>query len=107
MSPNSEDTTVFVDISPYPDSIDSNESIDQCVEDAAQEEWLFRCPCGIEQMNYDDGLAMVQCAKCNAWSHIQCVGYDEEKGGDFVCPWCREKRKEGPLVSSDAKAALR
>lgn len=106
MSPNSEDTTVFVDISPYPDSIDSNESIDRRVEDAQEEEWLFRCPCGIEQLNYDDGLAMVQCARCNAWSHIQCVGYDEEKGGDFVCPWCKEKRKEGHHKASKAKTTL-
>ena len=103
MSATSEDTTVFVDISPYPDSIDSNENIDQFVADASplsekkeeSETWMFRCPCGIEQENYDDGKAMVQCCICEDWSHIDCTEYDPEKGGDFICSWCKQKRKSG------------
>lgn len=103
MSATSEDTTVFVDISPYPDSIDSNENIDQFVADASpplpvkkeeeNETWMFRCPCGIAEENYNDGKAMVQCCVCEDWSHIDCTGYDPDKGGDFICGWCKQKRK--------------
>ena len=99
MSMTSEDTQAVMDVSPYPDSIDSNEYIDQFVVDAklpkdekeSDESWEFRCNCGIEEHNYDDGKAMVQCGKCGVWCHQECVHYDPDKDEEFFCKWCQNK----------------
>lgn len=86
-----------MDVSPYPDSIDSNEYIDSFVKDASvqqeneTESWEFRCICGIEGHNYDDGRDMVQCCQCNQWSHCECTHYDVKSNADFFCPWCLSK----------------
>lgn len=97
ISTTSEDTMAVMDVSPYPDSIDSNEFIDDYVEDASiqeehkennEENWDFRCLCGVEGHNYDDGREMVQCSKCHVWCHCECVHYDLNSNSDFYCPWC-------------------
>lgn len=54
--------------------------------------WTFHCPCGINQLNYDDGLPMVECSSCKAWSHIACTKYNEQSRKDFTCVWCRNRR---------------
>ena len=106
MSNTSEDTiTAVVDISPYPESIDSNEFIDSLVEDASikqetineednnnTDSWEFRCVCGIVGHNYDDGREMVQCCKCNSWCHCECVHFNVHSNDDFICIWCKQKQ---------------
>lgn len=57
-----------------------------------KEEWLFRCTCGAEGKNYDDGTPIIVCEKCNIWQHINCITKDnlddiEEK--DFICDSCK------------------
>ena len=38
--------------------------------EAEEKRWFFRCPCGIEGSQYDDGKDMVQCAACYDWAMI-------------------------------------
>lgn len=158
MSSGSEDTLAVMDISPYPDSMDSNEGVfaDALLhsvgsgegsglplspvravnaasamsslrgvsasggvngvsgvsdvsdtgkkqppqkaeeEEDPEEEWEFRCVCGIQGHNYDDGLPMVQCCECNCWSHTACVKYRVGSTDEFVCRWCKERKKKNP-----------
>lgn len=101
MSSASEDTMAVLDISPYPESIDSNEGVQaDCEnrEEAQSDEWEFRCVCGVQGHNYDDGRPMVQCCECNCWLHTDCVHYDINSNDEFVCKWCREKKAKKPSM---------
>ena len=66
--------------------------------EAPEEEWEFRCVCGIHGHNYDDGLPMVQCCECNCWSHTACVKYRMGSTDEFVCRWCKERKKKSPSM---------
>lgn len=46
-----------------------------------------KCKCGTSQ---DDGLPMLECIKCGAWSHISCYGLSEDmaKKPPFQCQSC-------------------
>ena len=57
-------------------------------EEVEEEDWEFFCRCGIHGHNYDDGKSMVQCSKCNRWSHCECVGYNVHTNLDFICSSC-------------------
>lgn len=102
MSSASEDTMAVLDISPYPESIDSNEGVQADCEnredEAQSDEWEFRCVCGVQGHNYDDGRPMVQCCECNCWLHTDCVNYDVNSNDEFVCKWCREKKAKKPSM---------
>lgn len=179
MSSGSEDTLAVMDISPYPDSMDSNEGVfadaplrsvgsgegsglplspvravnaasavsslhgvnasggvngvsgvsgvngvngvngvsdtgkkqplqkAQEQEEDPEEEWEFRCVCGIQGHNYDDGLPMVQCCECNCWSHTACVKYRVGSMDEFVCRWCKERKKKNPGMKWALRAGIK
>ena len=71
----------------------------------SEESWEFRCECGVEGHNYDDGRAMVQCCRCKAWCHQECVGYKAEKDEEFFCKWCRKmgrsKKRKAEIPAGD------
>ncbi|KAJ3400987.1 hypothetical protein HDU80_006442 [Chytriomyces hyalinus] len=63
--------------------------------------WRFKCSCGINAKNWDDGLPMISCGQCNIWQHIYCI--EKELGTpapvtdgpssrwdsqEFVCSMC-------------------
>ncbi|KAH3682198.1 hypothetical protein WICPIJ_006819 [Wickerhamomyces pijperi] len=61
-----------------------------------EDEWLFQCPCGIHEKNYDDGTKQITCDKCHRWQHLKCqprsvqqelVQNAEEP---FICSYCKE-----------------
>lgn len=60
-------------------------------------DWLFDCYCGTRQKNYDDGVKLIKCERCNRWQHLKCqdraVRQDLVKNSDevFICLWCREE----------------
>jgi hypothetical protein len=66
--------------------------------------WLFKCSCGIECADFDDGSLQWQCGSCNVWSHAQCnrraaakrakTGAKRAKtqGEDHVCTDCEANR---------------
>ena len=62
-------------------------------EEEEESTWRFHCSCGIDKENYDDGMPMVQCNDCKAWSHIACARYEEKRGGDYRCMFCRRKKR--------------
>ena len=62
-------------------------------EEEEESNWRFHCSCGIDKENYDDGMPMVQCSDCKAWSHIACAKYEEKRGGNYRCTFCRRKKK--------------
>ena len=62
-------------------------------EEEEESDWRFHCPCGIDKENYDDGMPMVQCSDCKAWSHIACAKYEEKTGGEYQCIFCRRKKR--------------
>ncbi|ORX56275.1 hypothetical protein DM01DRAFT_1406603 [Hesseltinella vesiculosa] len=35
--------------------------------------WMFRCLCGVQGLNIDDGAPMIACEKCAEWQHIECL----------------------------------
>ena len=47
------------------------------------------CVCGV---THDDGRPMVECIKCNAWSHLQCVKLTQRtaKSAKFLCHKCKD-----------------
>ena len=119
MSISSKDTSVILENSAYPESINSNDEVEddeffvdsstrspnmnppqnipqnpppnppqKKEEEVEEEDWEFFCRCGIHGHNYDDGKSMVQCSKCNRWSHCECVGYNVHTNLDFICSSC-------------------
>lgn len=60
-------------------------------------DWLFDCYCGIREKNYDDGVKLLRCERCNRWQHLKCqdrtVRQELVKNADevFVCLWCYEE----------------
>ncbi|KAI8903865.1 hypothetical protein EDD86DRAFT_214497 [Gorgonomyces haynaldii] len=54
--------------------------------------WVFKCPCGLEGDNVDDGKPSIECGICHCWMHIKCVGPPDvpfsqwSKG--FICQSC-------------------
>lgn len=53
--------------------------------------WMFHCEgCGMKGENLDDGEAMVQCASCEVWMHMSCVGIAEHARVPkrWVCRGC-------------------
>ena len=54
------------------DAREAADAADAAME-AEEKRWFFRCPCGIEGSQYDDGKDMVQCASCYDWAHDSCV----------------------------------
>ena len=71
----------------------------------SEESWEFRCECGVEGHNYDDGRPLVQCCRCKAWCHQECVGYKPEKDEEFFCRWCtkvgRPRKRKAGLLAGD------
>ena len=76
-------------------------------EEDPEEEWEFRCVCGIQGHNYDDGLPMVQCCECNCWSHTACVKYRVGSMDEFVCRWCKERKKKNPGMKWALRAGIK
>lgn len=76
-------------------------------EEEDPEEWEFRCVCGLHGHNYDDGLPMVQCCECNCWSHTACVKYRVGSADEFVCRWCKERKKKNPGMKWALRAGMR
>ncbi|KAJ3140414.1 hypothetical protein HK100_009845 [Physocladia obscura] len=66
-----------------------------------REGWIFNCSCGKNAKNWDDGLPMISCGRCNVWQHIYCI--EMESGNmapgalnlkkwnsqEFTCKQCR------------------
>lgn len=59
--------------------------------------WRFACSkCQVQGDNYDDGKDMIQCDKCDVWTHPQCNGFEgvhlmteaERAAISFVCTAC-------------------
>lgn len=71
--------------------------------EAEEEKWFFRCPCGVEGAQHDDGKDMVQCATCLEWAHDACVvmrlrGFrgasklSALRQGAYLCTRCAPRR---------------
>lgn len=58
--------------------------------------WFFDCPCGIRELDYDDGETMILCEECNIWMHMGCVDIPESNNTDenfkFICDRCTKVR---------------
>ncbi|KAH8091148.1 exodeoxyribonuclease III [Aureococcus anophagefferens] len=39
----------------------------------AGETWRFKCHCGVDCQDFDDGEAMWQCEQCESWQHARCA----------------------------------
>ncbi|KAJ2004154.1 hypothetical protein GGI04_001341 [Coemansia thaxteri] len=82
-------------------------------EEEEEEDWMFRCSCGLTGLNYDDGRAMTACEKCAVWRHLGCalraeaqrigreIEEDDWSSICYVCPECRSKQQaqEQPLAA--------
>jgi hypothetical protein len=42
-------------------------------ETRPEENWVFKCLCGVEGVNYDDGKESIGCDGCSTWMHVECV----------------------------------
>ena len=65
--------------------------VDHRIKVPVQKDWMFQCEgCGIKGENLDDGEAMVQCASCEVWMHMSCVGIAEHARVPkrWVCRGC-------------------
>lgn len=71
-------------------------------EPEEEEDWFFRCICGISGKNLDDGKPMIACEKCNTWQHIHCLqqfNQIDRNTGDldslsFKCQSCIKEDEE-------------
>ncbi|KAJ1925560.1 hypothetical protein IWQ60_004498 [Tieghemiomyces parasiticus] len=84
-------------------------------EVAEQGDWTFRCACGVQGQNLNDGKPMVACERCDIWQHIACINRADRQAGrpkrdwdheDFVCQSCCQKRRATPTLDSSATQAL-
>lgn len=68
------------------------------------EKWEFKCECGVQGLNYDDGLPTLKCDRCEVWAHIKCsIGTKLQDASPaerekrlrrkWWCVCCREVRK--------------
>ncbi|KAJ3029323.1 UNVERIFIED_CONTAM: hypothetical protein HDU68_012478 [Siphonaria sp. JEL0065] len=56
----------------------------------AADSWMFSCSCGRKAKNWDDGLPMISCGRCNVWQHIYCIELQagtENPGPEVVSKW--------------------
>ncbi|KAL1914744.1 uncharacterized protein VTP21DRAFT_8002 [Calcarisporiella thermophila] len=65
-------------------------------------DWVIDCICGAQE---DEG-DMVQCDRCMAWLHLECVSKTkQELRGDYYCPRCTGDSTLAVLSTSTAAAA--
>jgi hypothetical protein len=58
-------------------------------------DWLFECGCGLREKNYDDGVKLIVCERCQRWQHLKCqsriVQQELVRNSNevFICDWCK------------------
>lgn len=68
------------------------DTFSQQQQEAAEDEWMVDCSCGLQEKNYDDGTSMIQCDGCSHWVHAKCADklpetVAQEKFMCFRCSW--------------------
>ncbi|KAJ3107021.1 hypothetical protein HDU97_004990 [Phlyctochytrium planicorne] len=81
--------------------VETEEHVSTNGDEAEPSNWYFRCSCGLEGENLDDGLPMIACGQCQRWQHVRCAALeeglpedtsqDEWEHRDFLCASCRSK----------------
>lgn len=68
--------------------------LDQEPIELGEGDWLFECGCGIRKKNYDDGVKLIVCERCQRWQHLKCqpriVQQELLRNSNdvFICEWC-------------------
>ena len=53
------------------------------------EQFYFRCVCGTEGANLDDGREMIECEQCHCWAHTSCHRIKGDmSSARFICGVC-------------------
>ncbi|KAJ3109246.1 hypothetical protein HK100_003315 [Physocladia obscura] len=68
------------------------------------EGWIFSCSCGKNAKNWDDGLPMISCGRCNVWQHIYCI--EMESGNLAPGPLCLKKWNSQEFVCKQCRGGV-
>ncbi|CDR40533.1 CYFA0S05e01552g1_1 [Cyberlindnera fabianii] len=72
-------------------------------------DWLFDCYCGIREKNYDDGVKLIVCERCQRWQHLKCqdraVRQELATKADevLICKWCLEELEKEVVEKLEAE----
>lgn len=79
----------------------------------SEEEWYFKCVCGAEGQNRDDGLMMIACERCGIWQHVQCQDFyaDNSQNADlsnvfFLCQECLMNKPAAATLATNLSTQL-